>query len=281
MRTPLAAERRIDGRPKITMFQRGSRKHVLDWTSRPEFLVDLLRLLEPVDVRITARSHWMPRGYASPEEARLDSFGPKCLPDLGAVWHDIRAWWLRHEAGANTPNWDIALACEIEGRPGVVLVEAKANVPELGPAGKRREEGASPRSAANHEQIGQAIAEACRELRRIEPAVAISRDRHYQLSNRLAFAWKLASLGVPTVLVYLGFIGDDGITDVGAPFEDSSHWQEEFNRHAAPVAPKALFNRRINCDTAPAWFLVRDRPVIEASSARPPDDAPEPAARTE
>ncbi len=44
---------------------------------------------------------------------------------------NLRKWWLVHERGANTPNWDIAAGCEIEGKTGVILVEAKANVPEL------------------------------------------------------------------------------------------------------------------------------------------------------
>jgi hypothetical protein len=35
----------------------------------------------------------------------------------------------------------------------------------------------------------------------------ISRDNRYQMSNRFAWSWKLASVGVPVVLVYLGFVG--------------------------------------------------------------------------
>ena len=121
---------------------RGSRKHVLDWTSRPEFLVELLQLVAPVEVRILATSLWMPRGYDSIEEARLETFGRRALPNESA-WTALRTWWLAHEEGANTPNWDIALSCEIEGRSGLVLVEAKAHVPELSPSPKRSTRGVS------------------------------------------------------------------------------------------------------------------------------------------
>lgn len=55
--------------------------------------------------------------------------------------------------------------------------------------------------------------------------MTISRDSHYQFANRLGFAWKLASIGVPTVLVYLGFTGDDGIIDRGEPLRDADHWR--------------------------------------------------------
>ena len=39
----------------------------------------------------------------------------------------------------------------------------------------------------------------------IDVRVCISHESHYQLANRLAFACKITSLGIPTVLVYLGF----------------------------------------------------------------------------
>lgn len=244
---------------------RGSRKHVLDWTSRPEFIVELLELIAPIDAHITARSRWMPRGHAAPEEARLETFGPRALGDTD-VWRDLRQWWLVHEAGVNTPSWDIALACEIEGTLGLALVEAKANVPELSPKGKPRDAAASAASQANHDRIGHAIDEACSALRQFDGAVTISRDSHYQLSNRVAFAWKLASLGVPTVLVYLGFLGDHGITDAGEPFRDDAHWQRIFADYAHALVPAALFERRIDCGHAPMWLLVRSRPVLSVST---------------
>jgi hypothetical protein len=59
---------------------RGSRKQVLDWTSRPDFPSDLVRLVRPVDAAVTATSMWMPRGYTSSAEARLETFGPRAIP---------------------------------------------------------------------------------------------------------------------------------------------------------------------------------------------------------
>jgi hypothetical protein len=219
----------------------------------------------------------MPRGYRSPDEARLETFGPEALPGAQA-WESLRTWWLAHERGANTPNWDIAVGCEIEETPGLILVEAKANLPELSIAGKSSDTGASAPSLANHERIGLAIDEACAALRHMAAAITISRDSHYQLSNRVAFAWKLASLGVPTVLVYLGFVGDTGIADAGAPFESAAHWQESFGDYTSSVVPKELFERRLECGRAPAWLLVRSRRVIELSGPRLSNPAMEPSA---
>ena len=248
---------------------RGSRKHVLDWTERPEFCLELLQLVSPpVDARITARSRWMPRGYGARGEARLETFRPSVIPE--ADWAGLRRWWLAHERRANTPNWDIALACEIERRPGLTIVEAKANAPELSVGGKPSDVDASAASRENHERIGQAINEACTALQRISAKTAISHTSHYQLSNRIAFAWKLASVGVPTVLVYLGFLGDVGIADAGAPFVDDAHWKHVFAEYTHGVVPENLFETRIDCGAAPTWFLVRSRKIIEHSAPAMP-----------
>jgi hypothetical protein len=247
---------------------RGSRKHVLDWTARPSFLRELEALLAPCPLRTTTESRFMPQGPAAPREARLESFGPAWLPGHPA-WPALVDWWLAHPAGANTPNWDIAVGCEIEGRPGLALVEAKANWPELGKTGKRRSAGASARSAANHERIGRAIDEACLGWRRLNPRVSISRDSHYQLANRLAFTWKLASLGIPVVLMYVGFIGDEGIRNAGRPFSDDADWRAAFTAYVSGAIPVELFERKLVIGSSSVRLMLRSRPVIGVSPERP------------
>jgi hypothetical protein len=246
---------------------RGSRKHILDWVSQPRFLPELLALAEPARCRVSATSQWRPLGGDQIAEARLESFGPTVMPDH-AAWPALQRWWLEHPAGANTPNWDVALSCEVDGRPGLVLVEAKANVPELSRAGKSLPLDASDASKANHNRIGLAIAEARDALAPTLPGIAIDRDTHYQLSNRLAFAWKLASLGIPTVLIYLGFTGDDGIRDAGEPFADDAHWQGAFDRYVREVWPNPILDQAIPVGTEAFWVLSRSRPVLETSPAR-------------
>ena len=135
---------------------RGSRKHVLDWTDRPAFLSELRELLPEVPREIEGEVHWMPQGHGNPDEGRLETFGPSWLPGHPA-WREMEDWWLKHKRGANTPNWDIAVGCTIEDRPGLVLVEAKANWPELSTAGKLLRSDASQNSHQNHAHIGAAI----------------------------------------------------------------------------------------------------------------------------
>ena len=246
---------------------RGSRKHVLDWTSREEFPSELLRLVSPCPVEIGPEARWMPRGFAEPDEARLERFGPRWLPEHPA-WTHLRDWWLVHKRWANTPNWDLAVGCTVEGRPGLVLMEAKANHPELNPTGKRLRKESSSRSTDNHQRIGEAIQEANLGCGLIDGRVNISRDSHYQLANRLAFTWKLGTLGIPVVLVFLGFIGDEGIRDVGPPFADEEDWSWALSTYFEGVWPPDLLKRRIDLGPAPVWVISRSRPVLGASPPR-------------
>ncbi|UCZ56621.1 hypothetical protein LGV61_12960 [Desulfurispirillum indicum] len=243
------------------MTERGSRKHVLDWTGSPSFLDELAELLLPAPVTFSADALYMPRGEGAPKEARLEQFGPQVFADSD-LRGALRTWWLRHKSGANTPNWDIAAGCQLEGKPGMVLVEAKAHWGELSSGGKPLYNKASVGSRENHEQIGTAIHEACLGWQMIDSRVSISRNTHYQLANRLAFTWKLATLQIPTVLLYLGFTGDAG---VGKPFSDDANWQNAFRKHTQSAWPADLLDRRLVVNDTPVWVVSRSRPIIEPS----------------
>ena len=132
MTTPVASE----GARKISREAwRGSRKHVLDWVEQPAFLAELERLAAPAPVRIEPRAWHMPKGYDEPAEARLERGCPILLSDGKTRW-ELRDWWLTPYRRANTPNWELAVECSIGGRRGLLLVEAKANEPELAARGR-------------------------------------------------------------------------------------------------------------------------------------------------
>lgn len=244
---------------------RGSRKHILDWVEHESFLLELRALLEPTGAQPRADT-WLPCGYSSPDEARLETYGPRFLPDA-TNWPALVNWWLVHKPGANTPNWDLAAVCGFDGTLGLALIEAKANVPELKAEGKSLKDDASARSRENHERIAGAIREARAGLSALVPGVRINVDSHYQLANRLAFSWKLASLGIPVVLVYLGFTEDHGILDAGEPLHSHAHWREVFLDHATSVAPVELFERQLTVGSTPLWVLIRSRRILVPSPA--------------
>lgn len=159
----------------------------------------------------------------------------------------LKTWWLAHNGKANTPNWDIASTCKVGGEKGLLLVEAKAHDQELRgeERGKPLDSQASDNSFDNHLKIGRAIADAAAYMQQATGLPwAISRDTRYQMSNRFASACKLAELGYPVILVYLGFLGAKEMADKGKPFETPAQWDTLVKSHSAPLFPGEVWNRR-------------------------------------
>jgi len=144
-------------------------------------------------------------------------------------------------------------------------VEAKANAAELKTDGKFLNPQASKRSIENYGRIGLAIEEANAALNKKFTGINISRDRNYQLCNRIAFAWKIASLGLPVVLMYLGFTGDEGIAYVGEPIKNHAHWEKLMQLYTSGLLPKGFSERWVDCGPASFRMIVRSQHVLEPS----------------
>ncbi|MCT4587761.1 MAG: hypothetical protein N4A71_08065 [Carboxylicivirga sp.] len=185
---------------------KGSQRCVLDWLSSDTFLSSLNELLKATDATIKLSDSWLPVDYDNPQEGELKDF---LKPHFGdEIGEGIKKWWLSiAHANARTPNWDLLSTATIEGSKGLILVEAKAHAAELDgeSKGKPLRKDASENSIANHTQIGNAINEAKLSISN-HTQVNISRDKFYQLSNRVAHAWWLANQGIPVVLLYLDFL---------------------------------------------------------------------------
>lgn len=254
--------------------------HVLDWTGSAGFQNELFELLRPVNCTRDSREQYMPRGIGAPLEARLETFGPRAFPERAEDWISLKKWWL--ENGGNTPNWDIALRANIEGAPGLVLVEAKANKPELRNGAKKpfklskqqeqlsAEEQAAckRRSDKNALKIRTALSDANRALATTLEGIHLSCDGDYQLSNRIAFAWWVANRGLPVVLLYLGFTGDEAFGE--AMFRDSDDWMTTFTGHLAEIGSPGILDRRIETTGAPFWVLARARRAARRSPPATP-----------
>ena len=241
-------------RPRCVLLADGARSEVAD---------RLTGLVGLPDVTVTANDCWMPCGkpvrtrngwnLGPAAEARLDR-DEGFLP-LEAQ-RQLRDWWLAVVPGANTPNWDLAATCNIEGRDGLILMEAKAHANELSTAGK-----SAPQSAngwENHERIGAAIALANTGFQRdAGGSWGLTRDRHYQLSNRFAWSWRLTSLCVPVVLVYLGFLNAEDMEPAGALFRFQSDWARAIKDHARGIVPDACWEKRLVLNSMPFRPLIR------------------------
>ncbi len=156
----------------------------------------------------------------------------------------LQSWWL--EVPATTPNWDIASTCRIEGKMGLLLVEAKAHDEELigAEAGKKLDGNASDGSLKNHAHIGAAITQANTALNAAVSGWKLSRDSHYQMSNRFAWSWKLTELGFPVILVYLGFRYAVDVNDLGNLFVDHADWWNLIIAHSRPLFPSYIWDNK-------------------------------------
>jgi hypothetical protein len=234
---------------------RGSRKQCLIFTGGPsaEVAARLANLVTPhaaLDAKIT----YYPKGEPFPDEAKLGETAG-LLPS-GEDRKKVTDWWLAVSRGANTPNWDIASRCTVDSRPGLILVEAKAHHRELEPGGKP--ERGNPE---NDVRIRTAIKEANGALESSLPGWKLTADSHYQLCNRFAWAWKVASLGVPVILVYLGFLN---VTDMSGyrVFNSAEEWKDAVYKHAEGIVPHDVWNqKKLDINGTPLIPLIRSWPA--------------------
>ena len=197
----------------------GSRGHLLDLLDCGDWWARLNPLIASADACLDEDSRHVPISSKADTEWSLKKFcRAYCASDMEV--DRFASWWVR---SGTPPTWDLIATCKIDRRPGLLIVEAKAYENEMHREGKQLPTSDTDgidisdlsrglaRSLINHGYIGRCIHEARDALRAHIPTIAIDRDSSYQLSNRIASAWKLADCGMPVVLLYLGFTGDEGM----------------------------------------------------------------------
>lgn len=227
------------------------RCHLATSGTRGEVARRLTALIEPWG-QVQDSDSWMPDGFTQCEEAQLHT-AERIIPNT-----DVRAsllnWWLAvpRSRRTRTPNWDIASTCNVQGKSGLLLIEAKAHDAELRneergkPLGAEDNKGVSVDSRRNHVRIGACIQEASLALSgETHLAWALSRDWNYQMGNRFAWAWKVAELGIPVILVYLGFLGCEEMRKEASqrPIASKEDWQQMVELHSQPLFPREVWNR--------------------------------------
>ena len=209
---------------------KGSKRCILDLIESSNYISTMNSLLGGSGFVISKYDSWKPLGRENDEEAELKDFLSahfgKNLAD------EIKSWWLALPSSrSRTPNWDLVSTCTFNGKKALLLVEAKAHVAELTneSKGKPLSRNASANSIKNHAHITKAIETAKNEIWKSGSEINISIGNCYQLSNRIAHAWWLASNGIPVVLLYLGFLKVEDMRDgKNKIFEKESDWNDCF-----------------------------------------------------
>jgi hypothetical protein len=252
---------------------RGSYRHMLDLVSASNFREVMNGLLDGTGAVVAADDHWYPCGRSKKKdwtEAELEDY-LKRHPIPGYSGLD-RRWWIAFKG--TRPTWDLICQLDFDGKPGLLLVEAKAHIGEMSeknsksPVDKKND-----RSVANDLSIRLRLAETNLGLNALGlGSFRLSADHDYQLSNRIAYLQKLASDGVPTVLMYLGWIGSpDWKTD---PLATESAWETAVKGHFERVGPWEFVgpNRQTSSGT-PFQMIVRS---ISPKVLRHLEDQPSP-----
>ncbi len=206
---------------------------------------------------ISSRDSWQPQGTCDVREAQLNKrleCGAVLLPD--SLRRELGKWWLAKDTGrSGTPHWDIASTCTVSGRSGLLLVEAKAHSKELSSQNKCR---ATP---VNRKQIEKALEEANAGLRRVSGGSwRLSVEHHFQLANRFAWSWKLATFGVPVVLLYLGFLDAMEMKDSGSLFGNDDEWRKTLLEYCHGVIDTACWERTLDVGGTTLLPLIRTEP---------------------
>ncbi len=233
--------------------KKGSKKAILDLIQSKSFLSSINELIKSTGANITADDKWMPEGMENPKESTLNTF---LRGKFDAVSNnEILGWWTLH--GTRSPNWDFISTCTIHGKPGILLVEAKAHKGELDRFRKRVNKNASDNSKKNHANVLEAIEQAKKAINEQVEGVSISRDNCYQLSNRVAHAWWLADKGIPVVLLYLGFLNCKDM-DYGSNklFKTDEDWQKSFKEHTELVGVDKILEKKIELGSDKSHFTT-------------------------
>jgi len=235
---------------------KGSKYSIIKLVESSDFIDKVNDLLKGTKAKISQYDNWMPKRVHMDKEAELNDFLKYNFSS--DLQNGITDWWLHKDT--TTPNWDLISTCMIDGKRGILLVEAKAHAGELDyeSHGKELRHDATENSKKNHIKIGAAINEAKEEINRSFPDVNISRDNCYQLSNRVAHAWWLANQGIPVVLLYLGFLNvkdmEDGQRTIFRTHED---WKTCFMNHSRQVGVDVIVDAWVDCGQSGFKLIVK------------------------
>lgn len=258
---------------KITFLKkefRGSRFRCLQLTHQPDENVrSFLNSLVSPYATVRNEDTWAPKGFLRSNETLL--LKPNEFLDSSES-ETLFHWWLKHSG--TDPNWDLVATFQAGGHDrGLILLEAKGHEAEFEDTSCESGSSGSEKGKENRARIEQALTESTTELnelmKQISPTPAqfdLSATSYYQLCNRVAFSWKLASMGIPIVLVYLGFLDADEMgKSSGVVLRTAKQWEKCVKDKSRAHVPNEVWGNTFDVNGTPLTFLIRSTRVSTVS----------------
>ena len=236
---------------------KGSQKHLLDLVASPDRERHLNGLLDGTGFRV---GHSLQPYGRDSMDARSENAIETFLSRHSVTYAGDPAdelspqWWKPY--GGKGPTIDLLALLAGGERAGLLVVEAKAHHGEMKQGDKKRPPKPQPKRIANDLSIRLRLCEQSCVLSRLGfGEFTLSADRHYQLSNRLAYASKLAECGLDVVLMYLGFTHSD--IDRKKAFESGEEWDALVRQHLDDIGSATILGERLDIGRGTLQVLVR------------------------
>jgi len=216
------------------------------------------RQLSVHGVSVSKLAGWCPEDYDA-SECCLPKFLRERWPEKLSWVGGLIRWWVKEKN--NTPHWDMLTLANLDGAPGVVLVEAKAHREELKPG-----DHCTSTNGPNRDRIAHRIRQTAKCLGLPIPSSEAALKTDYQLRNRITWALKLARHGLWVALVYIGFTNDPCWPE--DPIEKDL-WLGHVLTRAAGIIPKGLETDSLDVDNGgKLWFRIVEVPVPVKNQCR-------------
>jgi len=227
---------------------------LLSGLAAPKLKMQLTRMISTAnakDPKVEIRDDFVyyPQGYKASNEVRLGDASPLLDDNRRKA---LIKWWLdiEKDTSRQTPNWDFACSALIHDEPGLILIEAKAHMDELIHTDPCKAEDEKSRDA-----IKLAIEWTNKQLNGLKLGrFAMDIHTHYQISNRFAWSWKLASLGVPVVLIYLGFLHTTEMKK--RILESHDDWVKIMRDYSKDLVPEQVWGGKLQTEKKAVYPLI-------------------------
>ena len=166
-----------------------SRNLLLNFVSSENYLSQINSILKIANASVSENESRMPNPPFTYDEADNNKIADMLSMYLGS---DPQSnWWRNVLKKYSSQSWDFTSTCTIDGKKGILLVEAKAKRGEI--------------KVSNKGKAIEDFSELNKEFKEFEPLMKLDSNKCPQLTKHIAHSYSLAKQDLPVILLYLCF----------------------------------------------------------------------------